>query len=258
MIAHRQHFIHQQRFRLQVRGHGECQAHLHSGAVMLQRRIDKISDFGKGHDLIEFAVDFPAAHAQNRAVQIGVLAAGQFRVKAGAHFQEAADAAMNFRAANRGLRDAGKNFQQGGFSRAVAADQAHDFALAQFERNVAQGPEIRHGRSKLRCPFEPSQRDGAFIAWVSRSPMSRLAGQRRRCGSASPTLPRKWRYRLNCMAQTTSAIVSLHGVVIDQSAQQPRATTASDDAASRMLGGWPCPVRAQRNPSMTPAMGFNP
>ncbi len=119
---------------------------------MFQRRVDKISDFGKGHDLIELAIDFLLAHAENRAVQIGVFAAGQLRMKTGAHFEETANTAMDFSTANRGLRDAGENLQQGGFSSAVPADQAHDFALAQFERHVAQRPEIplAAGRSAAR------------------------------------------------------------------------------------------------------------
>src|SRR5271154_528390 len=35
-------------------------------------------------------------------------------------------------------------------------------------------------------------------------------------------------------------------------------TTTALEASSSGPGGWPCPVSAQRNPSITPAMGFSP
>ena len=108
---------------------------------MLQRRVDEICDFGESDDLVEFPLDLPLAHAQNRAVQIRIFAARQFGMKSRADFQQAAHAAANFRRAFGGLRDAGENLQQRGFARAVAADQAEHFALFQFEGNIAERPE---------------------------------------------------------------------------------------------------------------------
>ena len=66
-IAHSQHFIHQQNFRLQVGGHGERQPHVHPARVMLHRRINELFQFREGHDLIEFLLNFALAHPQNRA-----------------------------------------------------------------------------------------------------------------------------------------------------------------------------------------------
>src|ERR1700674_2799406 len=109
---------------------------------MLQRSVYKFCHFSKSDDLIKLAIDFFLAHAQDSAVQIGIFAARQLRVKTGAHFEETAHAAMDFSPSNRGVRDPGENFQQSGFSSPIPADQTHHFALAQFERYVAQSPKI--------------------------------------------------------------------------------------------------------------------
>jgi hypothetical protein len=99
---------------------------------MLQRGIDKILNFSKGDNLIEFAADFLPAHAQDCAVQVGILAAGQLRMKTRAHFEETAHSAIDFSAPNRGLCDPGENFQQSGFSSSISANETDHFAFTQF------------------------------------------------------------------------------------------------------------------------------
>ena len=71
-------------------------------------------------------------------------------MKAGADFEQAAHAAVNFGKAGGGLRDAGENLQQCGLSGAVAADQADDFALLNVEGDIAQRPEIVARRGARR------------------------------------------------------------------------------------------------------------
>ena len=187
-VADGEHFVHEQDFRLEVRGDGKRQAHLHSRAVMLQRRVDEIGDFGKGDDLVEFAVDFLLAHAENRAVQIRIFAAGQLGVKARADFQQAAHAAANFSLAFGGLRDAGKNLQQRGFSGAVAADQADDFALAAIQTKRRAAPRCGADRRRNRSRHSNSASAPA-PSWraVSRSRRVRYLRAARRCGSAFPS-----------------------------------------------------------------------
>ena len=61
---------------------------------MFDRRIEKPLDLGKSDDLVELLADLRPRHAEDRAVEIDILAAGQFRVKAGADFQQAGHAAV--------------------------------------------------------------------------------------------------------------------------------------------------------------------
>ena len=58
-VANSQYFIHEKNLRLQVSGHGKCQAHVHSTGIMLDRDIDELFNFGKSDDLVEFAARFP-------------------------------------------------------------------------------------------------------------------------------------------------------------------------------------------------------
>src|SRR5262249_49386886 len=70
------------------------------------------------------------------------LAARQLRVKAGADFQQAGQPAAQLDPAARGLRDPGQDFEQGRFTRPVAADDANDFPRLDVEADVLEGPEI--------------------------------------------------------------------------------------------------------------------
>ena len=56
-VADRQHLVDDQDLRLEVRGHGEGQAHVHAARVVLHRRVDEPLDLGEGDDLVELAVD---------------------------------------------------------------------------------------------------------------------------------------------------------------------------------------------------------
>src|SRR5258708_38401214 len=72
-------------------------------------------------------------------------------MKTCAHFEEAADAAMNFRPTRSWPRDAGKNLEKRGFAGTVAANQPQHFAFTDLQRDVVQRPEgvrllpLKHG-----------------------------------------------------------------------------------------------------------------
>ena len=61
-------------------------------------------------------------------------------MEAGADFQQTGHAAVEHHAAVGGLGDAAENFQQRAFARPVAADDAHDFAVLDIERDIVEGP----------------------------------------------------------------------------------------------------------------------
>ena len=90
--------------RLQVGRHRERQPHVHAAAVALDRRVEELLHLGEGHDLVELRLDLAAAHAEDRAVEEDVLAAGQFRVEARADLQQAGDPALERDPARRSAR----------------------------------------------------------------------------------------------------------------------------------------------------------
>ena len=98
-------------------------------------------DAGEVDDLVELAVDLGLFHAEDRAVEVDVFAAGQFGVEAGADFEEGADAAAHPDFAFGRLGDAAEDLEERGFARAVGSDDADDGSGLNFEGDVAEGPE---------------------------------------------------------------------------------------------------------------------
>ena len=95
----------------------ERQAHIHARGIALDRRVEKSLDLGKGDDLVEFAADFGAGHAEDRAIQKDVFAPGQLGMKPGADFEQAGDAALDRDAALGRLGDAATGFSAGSICR---------------------------------------------------------------------------------------------------------------------------------------------
>ena len=94
-IADRQHLVDDQNLGLQMRRDREGEPNIHAAGVALDRRIEKFLDLGKGDDLVELASDLGAAHAEDGAVEIDVLASGELGMKAGADLEQAGDAALD-------------------------------------------------------------------------------------------------------------------------------------------------------------------
>src|SRR6185437_15388954 len=112
-VADGEDFVDEEDFGFEMRGDGEGEAHAHAAAVMLEGRVDETLDFGKGDDLVEFADDLGFAHAENGAAEEDVFAAGELRMEAGADFEKAGDAAVEFGVADGGAGDAREQLEQG-------------------------------------------------------------------------------------------------------------------------------------------------
>jgi hypothetical protein len=84
-ISDSKYLVHQDNLRLEVRGHRERQTESHAGGVPLDRRIHKGRHARELYDIVKVAFDRSPRHTQNGAVEVYVLAAGQFRMEAGAH-----------------------------------------------------------------------------------------------------------------------------------------------------------------------------
>ena len=69
-----QHFVDKEHVRAQVGGHRETQPHAHTARVPFDGRVQILRDVGELDDPVHHRVGFPLLHAQDRAVQIDVLA----------------------------------------------------------------------------------------------------------------------------------------------------------------------------------------
>src|SRR5262245_17456578 len=91
-------------------------------------------------------------HTKNRAVQVDVLTPAQFKVESCPNFEQAADATENFHLAGGWLSDARKDFEECGFARAVAPDDANHFARLDFKADIFQAPN----RVDFTIPMSPN------------------------------------------------------------------------------------------------------
>src|SRR6185295_9746835 len=87
-ITNRQHFIHDQDLRLEMRGHREREPHVHARREMLHRSVDKFFNLSEVDDLIKLPPDLFMTYPEYRAVEINVFSRRQLRMKTRANFEQ--------------------------------------------------------------------------------------------------------------------------------------------------------------------------
>ena len=100
------------------------------------------STSAKCDDLVELASDLGAAHAEDGAVEIDVLASGELGMKASADLEQAGDAALDGDAPLARLGDARQDLQERRLAGAIAPDDAEHLAALDLEAHVLQRPEF--------------------------------------------------------------------------------------------------------------------
>ena len=163
-VADGEHFIDEQNFRLEMRGHGKRQPHVHPARIMFHRRIDEFFQLRERHNLIELALDLLLVHPQDRAAQERVFPARQLRMKSGAHFEQRPDAPVNLRPARGRLRNPRKDFQQRGLARAVPPDQAKHFPFIHLQETRLSAPRTSRPSRAGTPPAATSRTSPAHAA----------------------------------------------------------------------------------------------
>src|SRR5204862_3242331 len=90
-ISHRQNFVNDENFWLEVCRHCKRKTHVHTRGVAFHGRVEESLDVRESNDFIEFPSDLRSRHAEDSAVQKNVFATGQLRVEACAYFEETRD-----------------------------------------------------------------------------------------------------------------------------------------------------------------------
>ena len=98
------------------------------------------SSWAKLDDLVEAGGHVLARQAEQRAVEVDVLPAGELRVDARPHLDERADPPADVDPAGVGVHDPGQDLQQRRLARAVDADQADRLARLDDEVDVLERP----------------------------------------------------------------------------------------------------------------------
>lgn len=141
-VAHGEYLVQNQDVRLDQAGDGKRQAGLHAGGQLLEGPVLEALELRELDNAVIRLVHEFAAVAQHGAAEIGVLPHGQLAVEAAGQLQQGGHLAVAADAALRGLHNAGDGLQQGGFPRAVGADDTHHLPLVQGKCDVAVGPEL--------------------------------------------------------------------------------------------------------------------
>ena len=114
-VADRQGFVHDQDFGIDMDGDREGQADRHAARVRFHGLVDEVADLGKLFNLLEFPVHVAAREAQDGGVQIDIVASAEFRIEAGAQFQQGSDSSGDTSSAAGRLREFRRPFEAGCF-----------------------------------------------------------------------------------------------------------------------------------------------
>ena len=91
LVADREHLVEQQHVRVEVRRDREAEPHEHPRRVRAHRDVDEVLELRERDDLVEALADVRALQAEDRAVEVDVLAAGEVGMEAGAELEQRAD-----------------------------------------------------------------------------------------------------------------------------------------------------------------------
>ena len=166
-ITDREHLVDQEDLRLQVHGHREPEAHIHAGRVVLDRGVHEVAEAGELDDRVVVALHLAQPKAEQRAVELDVLAAGVLGLEARAELQERGDPPGDLDLAAVGSEDAGQHLEQGALARAVVPDHAHELALLDLEADVLERPEV--------LPFAPAPVGDDLLQALVAAPVAAVA-----------------------------------------------------------------------------------
>src|SRR5205814_3895592 len=97
LVADREHLVEQEHVGGEMRRDGEPEAHVHPRGISAHRQVDELLELGEVDDLVEVLADRRAPQAEDRAVEVDVLASREVGVKAGAELEQRADPAADLR-----------------------------------------------------------------------------------------------------------------------------------------------------------------
>src|SRR5215471_20298557 len=120
----------------------KSQAHIHPTGVPLHWRVDEFLHLGESHDLIKLPVKLRLLHPQDSTTKINVFSPGQFGMEACTNLKKTSYPAVNLGATGGGFSDAREDFEQGGLTGAIAADDAYNFTAFDLKTHVLQSPDV--------------------------------------------------------------------------------------------------------------------
>ena len=157
-VTHGEHFVDDEDFGFEMRCNRKGKSDVHARGVALDRRVEEFLDLRERNDLIEFADDFSASHAQDRAIQEDILAPGEFRMKSRAYLKKTGNATADSNFTLGRFGNPAEELEQRTLSCSVTADDADNLTLLDFSGDIPERPKV-HGLDLLRqLAAKPRQR----------------------------------------------------------------------------------------------------
>src|SRR5439155_5830089 len=123
----------------------------------LDGHVDEVAQLGERDDAVELSLHLLAGEAEQRAVEIDVVASRELGIEACPELDHRADAALDQDLALAGHQHAGDGLEQRALPAAIVADERDGFTRIDGERHVAQRPE------RLRGPEMAEAVDHRFL-----------------------------------------------------------------------------------------------
>ena len=142
LVADREHLVDQEDLGVHVDGDGEAEPDQHPRGVELHLVVHELLELGERDDVVVDPIGVPPRQAEERGVEVDVLAAGEIGVEAGAELEERREPPSITDGAGGGSQDPRDALQQRGLPGAVVADQAQRGPLRDVERDIAKRPEL--------------------------------------------------------------------------------------------------------------------
>ena len=149
----------------------ESQLDVHAGRITLDRRIDKLTNFGELDDFLHFGIYFRTGHAEDCTVEVNIFTTGHFTMEAGAHFQHGSHTTIEVDFAFRRCRDLTEELQQGALTSTVASDDAHCLTLVNGQINAVE----RHKGFAIGALIHADHGVGIFLAPLAGPPALQIS-----------------------------------------------------------------------------------
>lgn len=141
-VAHAEHLVDEHYVGIDVYGYREAQSRDHTGGIIFEGDVHEFAELREFHYAVVFTEHFAVRKSHHRAVQEYVFLACGVHIEAGAELEKGDDIAFGEGDTLGGADDAGDDFEEGGFTRAVAPDEGEAFAAIHAEIDVFQDLEL--------------------------------------------------------------------------------------------------------------------
>jgi hypothetical protein len=139
-IAYGKGLVHDENLRIDMRGDREGEAQHHAGRIGFDRLTDEGPDACEAFDVAEASIDFFPRQAQQRGVEVDIIAAREFGREARPQFQQRRYSTVDLNRPGRGPQNSCNDLKQSTLPRSVSADNAESFAACNRKADLAQSP----------------------------------------------------------------------------------------------------------------------